>query len=151
MDIFKPENTVKLPAVVFVTGGGFITAPRSRYLQQRARIAEAGYVVASIEYRVSDMVGTSNGVKEFDKGEYLEYSSEVKAAIDIYGLSDLTKIADDFPTEVQEIYEHSGSSPAVYVNGLSPFGKYVVDVVGHGYHYWNQPEIIEIIVNYPRL
>lgn len=168
MDIFKPESKAKLPAVVFVTGGGFIAAPKTRYIQQRVRIAEAGYVVASVEYRIipngrysdavkdvksairylrahaetfnidperiavmgdsaggymSAMVGTSNGVKEFDEGEYLEFSSDVKAAIDIYGLSDLTKVAADFPPEVQEIYTHSGSSPAVYVNGLPPFGE----------------------------
>lgn len=252
MDIIRPESTSKLPAVVFVTGGGFIAAPKSRYLQQRVRIAEAGYAVASIEYRVipngraldavkdvksairylrahagtfnidpdkiavmgdsaggymAAMAGTSNGVKDFDEGEYLDFSSDVSAAIDVYGLSDLTRIADDFAPEVQEIYTHSGSSPAVYVNGLPPFGeggsilstpekanaanpltyissrsapfllmhgdkdtlvspsqtellhdalteagiestRYVIDGAGHGDHYWYQPEILEIIIDF---
>ena len=51
MDIIKPETNKKLPAVLFVTGGGFIMGPKANYLQQRLQIAEAGYVVASIEYR----------------------------------------------------------------------------------------------------
>ncbi len=52
MDILQPESSERVPAVVFVTGGGFIAAPKSNYIQQRLHIAEAGYVVASVEYRV---------------------------------------------------------------------------------------------------
>jgi len=42
------------------------------------------------------MVGTTNGVKEFEEGENLDQSSDVQAAIDVYGLSDLTKIGADY-------------------------------------------------------
>lgn len=42
------------------------------------------------------MVGTTNGVKKFEAGENLDQSSDVKAAIDVYGLSDLTKIGADY-------------------------------------------------------
>ncbi|WP_308906898.1 alpha/beta hydrolase, partial [Klebsiella pneumoniae] len=41
-----------LPAVVFITGGGFLDAPKSKFIGQRVDIARAGYVVASITYRV---------------------------------------------------------------------------------------------------
>jgi len=42
------------------------------------------------------MVGTTNGVKKFEVGAYLDQSSDVKAVVDTYGLSDLTKIGADY-------------------------------------------------------
>ncbi|WP_409159651.1 alpha/beta hydrolase fold domain-containing protein [Pectobacterium sp. B2J-2] len=56
MDILQPEAKTALPVVVFITGGGFINANKDNYLQQRINIAEAGYVVASMEYRVAPTV-----------------------------------------------------------------------------------------------
>lgn len=53
MDILRPRSDEKYPAVVFVTGGGFLASNKGSYIQQRLAIAEAGYVVASIEYRVA--------------------------------------------------------------------------------------------------
>ncbi|MCA6968349.1 alpha/beta hydrolase [Pectobacterium carotovorum] len=56
MDILQPEAKKALPVVLFITGGGFINANKDNYLQQRLSIAEAGYVVASMEYRVAPTV-----------------------------------------------------------------------------------------------
>ncbi|KGA25129.1 hypothetical protein AO825_09450 [Pectobacterium brasiliense] len=56
MDILQPEAKTALPVVLFITGGGFINANKDNYLQQRLSIAEAGYVVASMEYRVAPTV-----------------------------------------------------------------------------------------------
>lgn len=56
MDIMQPKTKEKLPAIVFVTGGGFINANKDSYIQQRMDLAEAGYVVASIQYRVAPTV-----------------------------------------------------------------------------------------------
>lgn len=53
MDILRPQAKAPMPAIVYVTGGGFINANKDSYLQQRMDLAEAGYVVASIEYRVA--------------------------------------------------------------------------------------------------
>ena len=53
MDILQPESDAKLPAIVYVTGGGFINANKDNGIQLRMHLAEAGYVVASIQYRVS--------------------------------------------------------------------------------------------------
>lgn len=53
MDILKPQVKTPLPAVVVITGGGFINANKDNYMQQRVKLAEAGYVVASIDYRVA--------------------------------------------------------------------------------------------------
>jgi len=167
MDVLKPEKKEKMPAVVFVTGGGFIHANKDKYIQQRLQIADAGYVVASIQYRVAPtgkfpepvedvkaairyikanaekfnidpnnvavmgdsaggylaaMVGTSNGTKKFDKGENLDQSSDVKAAVDIYGLSDLTRVGSDFSETVQKKHKSAGASEALWVNGCPTFG-----------------------------
>ncbi|WP_233982761.1 alpha/beta hydrolase [Pectobacterium versatile] len=56
MDILQPEAKTALPVVLFITGGGFINANKDNYLQQRLSLAEAGYVVASMEYRVAPTV-----------------------------------------------------------------------------------------------
>lgn len=56
MDIMVPKTPNKLPAIVYITGGGFINANKDSYIQQRMDLAEAGYVVASIQYRVAPTV-----------------------------------------------------------------------------------------------
>lgn len=50
-DILLPQLARRMPAVIFVTGGAFIAANRARLPQLRFRLAQAGYVVASINYR----------------------------------------------------------------------------------------------------
>ena len=168
MDILKPKTKEKLPLVLFITGGGFTQSPKERYLQQRLAIAEAGYVVASIEYRtvpdgvfsealadvksavrylkansekygieknkiavfgdsaggyLAALAATTNGVTEFDIGENLQENSLVQAAIDIYGLSDLTKVGDDYSKEVKKAHASAGSPEALFVNGIPVFNK----------------------------
>ena len=43
MDILQPQINEKMPAVIFVTGGGFISANRARIPQLRMRLAKSGY------------------------------------------------------------------------------------------------------------
>lgn len=251
MDILKPEKNEKMPAIVFVTGGGFINANKDNAIQQRLDMADAGYVVASITYRVaptatfpqpledvkaairylrahaekfnidpdrigimggsaggylSAMAGTTNGTRQFDKGEYLDQSSDVQAAVDLYGLSDLTKVGADYSPEVQQAHRSPGATEALWVNGSPVFGgkdggifadaektkaanpityisdktapfllmhgdkdtvvspsqtqllqqalvdhgiearRYIVKDAQHGGVYWNQPEVMKIII-----
>lgn len=42
---------------------------------------------------LSQMTGVTNGEKQFDKGDWLNFSSDVQAAVTIYGLSDLRRLA----------------------------------------------------------
>lgn len=35
MDVLKPQSKEKMPAIVYVTGGGFINANKDSYMQQR--------------------------------------------------------------------------------------------------------------------
>lgn len=165
MDVIQPFSPDPLPAVLFVTGGGFMDAPKTKFIGQRVDMARAGYVVASIDYRVVPMVtfpgmledvksavrymranakkfgidperiaimgesaggylaaiaATTNGMKDFDKGANLDYSSDVQAAIDLYGLSDLTRVAADFSPERQKKHQSEAIPEAMLVNGV-PF------------------------------
>ena len=167
MDVLQPKSDKPLPLIVFVTGGGFIMAPRTNWIQQRMKLAENGYVVASIEYRfapngrfpqpledvksairwlrahaerfnidtervgvlgnsaggyLSAFTGVTSGSTEFDKGEYLDQSSSVLCAADIFGLSDLTVIGADFSEEVQRGHRSAGATEALWVLGTPTFG-----------------------------
>lgn len=129
----------------------------------RMHLAEHGYVVASIEYRVAptarfpepledvkasirylkanaakfgidaDSVGVIGGsaggylsaltgTTTFDKGEHLDVTSGVRAAVDIYGLSDLTQIGADYDAETQARHRSPGATEALWVNGSPVFG-----------------------------
>ena len=150
MDILQPKSDTKQPAIVYVTGGGFINANKDNGIQLRMRLAEAGYVVASIQYRVAPtarfpepledvkasirylkahadqfgidpeqigiiggsaggyltaMAATTSGTTTFDKGDNLQVGSDVKAAVDLYGLSDLTRIGDDYSESVKKAHQ----------------------------------------------
>lgn len=167
MDILQPKTKEKKPAILFVTGGGFINANKDNGIQLRMHLAENGYVVGSISYRVAPtakfpepledvkaairylkanadrfgidpsrigivggsaggyltaMAGTTSGTKMFDRGENLQVTSDVKAAVDLYGLSDLTQIGSDFSAEVQARHRSAGATEALWVNGSPVFG-----------------------------
>lgn len=176
MDLLIPQVGKKLPAVIFITGGGFVSANRARMPQLRMHLAEKNFVVASITYRTAPnatfpqpiedvksairflkanaqkfiidaekifLIGDSaggyltafaaitNGDKIFNVGDNLEYSSEITAAVDLYGISDLTKIAADFPEEIQSQYYSAGAVVSLFVNGLPDFGGVDGGILAH--------------------
>lgn len=163
MDILRPQSEKPLPTLVFVPGGGFTSSNKDVYIQQKLKIAENGYIVASIEYRtipdcvfpeplqdvksavrylranakkfnidkdniavmgnsaggyLAALMGVTNGLKEFDKGDNLNEKSHVKATIDIYGLSDLTSIGYGYPKIVQEVHKSAAAPEALWVHGM---------------------------------
>ena len=69
MDMYLPNDKQKHAAVVFVPGGWWVTAPKSAGAQMAMKLAESGFAVASIEYRV---LAAAN---------YKEILGDVKAAI----------------------------------------------------------------------
>lgn len=168
MDILKPAGKrgeiQKLPAVVFVPGGGFISANKAKWLQAKLKIAEAGYVVASISYRAAPevkfpdpvidvktairflranaerfgvdidrvsvmgnsaggyfaaMTGVTNDISEFDKNEHVGVRSDVKAVVDIYGLSDLNKIGVGYEKALEDEHYSPASPESILLNGLA--------------------------------
>ncbi len=68
-----------------------------------------GYVV--------QMLGTTNGEAGWDKGDYLDKSSDVQAVVSIYGISDLTTIGAGYAPEIQKVHESPASTEALLVYG----------------------------------
>ncbi|TDD63267.1 alpha/beta hydrolase [Kribbella antibiotica] len=56
MDLLVPSGPGPHPVVLYLPGGGFVAARRQMASKQRAYVADAGFAVASIDYRT-----TSNG------------------------------------------------------------------------------------------
>lgn len=69
MSIFRPNTKEKTPAVIFVPGGGWIVAPKEQGNQLTFKLAEAGFAVASIEYRT------------IVQANYVDIVGDVKAAV----------------------------------------------------------------------
>lgn len=68
---------------------------------------------------LSQMTGVTNGEKQFDKGDWLNVSSEVQAAVTIYGLSDLTTIGEGFGPEIDKVHDgHHGKDRAHCLLGM---------------------------------
>lgn len=53
LDLLQPQQEGPLPLVIFLTGGGFIFSNRDNGVQLRYYLAERGYAVASVAYRVT--------------------------------------------------------------------------------------------------
>jgi acetyl esterase/lipase len=70
MDILIPQPRRERPLVIYVTGGGFVQAPKESALDLRTYVAEAGFVVASIQYRT-----------DRDGATYRDGIADVKSAV----------------------------------------------------------------------
>ncbi|MER5628200.1 alpha/beta hydrolase [Streptosporangium sp. NPDC002544] len=65
MDILVPQAPGPHPLVLYLPGGGFVTARRAMAARQRRYVAQAGFVVASIDYRtVSDGATYRDGLAD---------------------------------------------------------------------------------------
>ena len=70
MDILIPEPVRKRTVVVYVPGGGFVVAGKEGALNLRTYVAEAGFAVASVQYRTTR-----------DGATYRDGIEDIKAAI----------------------------------------------------------------------
>jgi acetyl esterase/lipase len=83
LDIQMPERRAKRPLVVYVTGGGFIQAPKEAALNLRTYVAEAGFVVASIQYRtVRDGANFRDGIADVKSAVRYLRANAAKYGID---------------------------------------------------------------------
>lgn len=161
MSLLIPRTNDLKPAIVFFPGGGFIASDKGKYCELRMALAEAGFVVASAEYRtvpdifpalvedgksairylrehaselgidperigvignsaggyVAQMLGTTNGEEAFDKGRFLDKSSEVQAAVTLFGISNLMTIGQGFPEHIQKVHESPAVTEALLLHG----------------------------------
>ncbi len=68
-----------------------------------------GYVV--------QMLGATNGEKGWDKGDFLDQSSDVQAVVSIYGISDLTSIGEELNQD--SLHASPTATEALLVNGTA--------------------------------
>lgn len=66
---------------------------------------------------VAQMMGTTNGEKQFDTGDFTEVSSDVQAAVTIYGISNLMNIGDGYPEAIQEVHKSPAVTEALLIHG----------------------------------
>lgn len=81
-----------------------------------------GVIGGSAGGYLSAMMATTNGTQIFNTGDNLNYNSDIKAAVDLYGLSDLTKVGADFSPAIQAAHRSAGATEALWVNGSPVFG-----------------------------
>lgn len=95
-----------------------------RYLREHASEygidpARIGVLGDSAGGYVSQMMGMTNGEKAFDKGRFLDKSSEVQAAVTMYGISNLLEIGDGFPDDIAKVHQSPAVTEALLVNGTA--------------------------------
>ncbi len=161
MSVLVPRTNDLKPAIIYYPGGGFMSSEHDKFIEMRMALAEAGFVVAAVEYRtipdtfpapvedgkaairylrehasdygidpqrigvlgdsaggwLAQMMGTTNGDKTFNKGDFLQQSADVQAVATLYGISDLLNIGEGFPESVQEVHRSPAVTEALMING----------------------------------
>lgn len=67
------------------------------------------------------MLGVTGNTGKFTFGDNLNQSSKVQAVIDCFGLTDLTRTADDLTDEKKKLYASPSSFISVFVNGIAGY------------------------------
>ena len=135
MDIYQPENDTEInrPLIVLAHGGSFISGDKSDLTETASFLAKAGYVVASINYRLLDVTPTQLAFKQV----VINAVVDMKAAVRFFNKDVST--TDTYKIDANNIFIGGYSAGAItalqyaYVNsdselttiGGSPFVDYV--------------------------
>ena len=92
MDILAPATKEKCPLIVYVEGGGFYQQNRDKRLQMRMALAEAGYVVATVQHRLVPQYTFPSSVLDIKAGiRYLKAHADQfnidKERVGVWGCS----------------------------------------------------------------
>lgn len=146
MDVLTPPTPGPHPLVLYVPGGGFVSARRAMAGRQRRYVADAGFVVASIDYRtVRDRATYRDGLADvaaaldflrlhadaygIDPGRTALWGESaggymvsmaakgVDAVVDVFGASHLATVSDGFDPGTVAAYTAPGSALPAYVLG----------------------------------
>lgn len=99
-----------------------------RYLREHADEygidpARIGVLGDSAGGYLVQMLGATNGEKTFDKGDFMNVSSDVQAVCSFYGISDLTSIGEGLDEAQIRIHASPAVTEALLVHGPA-FGKF---------------------------
>lgn len=64
VDVYRPKSEARLPACVLVHGGGWVGGDKERFRPLAIALAERGYVVANVEYRLAGVAKYPAGVQD---------------------------------------------------------------------------------------
>lgn len=94
MDIYQPENDTEInrPLIVLAHGGSFISGDKSDLAETASFLAKAGYVVASINYRLLDVTPTQLAFKQVVINAVVDMKAAVRFFNKDVGTTDTYKI-----------------------------------------------------------
>jgi len=113
MDLLIPEPMRKRTVVVYVPGGGFVMAAKESALNLRTYVAEAGFAVASVQYRTTrDGANYRNGVEDIKAAiRYLRANAD-KYGIDAAAIAVWGESAGGYLAAMVGVTNHNGTFEA---------------------------------------
>lgn len=79
---------------------------------------------------LASMVGVTGGRPEFDTGTHPEQPSTVDAVVDLFGASDLSRIAEDLDADVQAYYRSPDNHISAFLGAPGHAPAEIPDLVG---------------------
>ncbi|AZV59459.1 alpha/beta hydrolase [Peribacillus frigoritolerans] len=127
---YRTSNEAKFPSQLYDVKAAvrYFRANAKRYNIDSENIGVWGNSAGG---NLASLLGTTNNNKEFEgQGEHLEFSSEVKAVVDWYGVIDMLKMPDTHPDSpssllvgghvVEEWEKVKQANPITHINQYTP-------------------------------